>query len=156
MRPRIPFRSFSSSSIAFRHPQKPKDRYNYNETPFRFDGSDDTSAVAKLTRLTAEQLAHCREPPKGVKSLTRDFIHDALYNPNYGYFSQRAVIFNASKPFEFRGMRDAAAFDRIVAERYAATSFEENPEPGPGKQVWHTPVELFQVRVFSISTGIVG
>ncbi|POW11771.1 hypothetical protein PSTT_05088 [Puccinia striiformis] len=33
-------------------------------------------------------------PPKPLVSLARDFIHNSLYNPNYGYFLNQVEIFD--------------------------------------------------------------
>lgn len=75
--------------------------------------------------------------------LVRDFIEDSLYNPNYGYFPKQATIFTASDPIKFHNVRDSAQFQEEVAERYEP--FETDIE-GPGRQIWHTPTELFKVR----------
>lgn len=102
--------------------------------------------TSKLKRLSAEALATYRSPPKGVKTLVRDFIHDALYNPHYGYFSQRAVIFSPPQPLNFREMRNELEFDETVARVYADISKAKGTSSSAiGAQLWHTPVELFQV-----------
>lgn len=75
--------------------------------------------------------------------LVRDFIDDSLYNPHYGYFPKQATIFTATDPIDFRAMRNSAAFQDEVARRYE--QFEVDDE-GPGRQIWHTPTELFKVR----------
>jgi hypothetical protein len=91
--------------------------------------------------------------------LVRDFIDDSLYNvslfgvvidkaltqkPNYGYFPKNATIFTPpAKGFDFSSFRDATAFQEAVAERYD-TEYDDN-RPGLGRQVWHTPTELFKV-----------
>lgn len=104
--------------------------------------------ITRLTRLTADQLATYRKPPRGVTTLVRDFIHDALYNPFYGYFSQRAVIFSPPEPFNFREMRNTTEFDQNVAQVYADISRAKGAAtPTIGAQLWHTPVELFQVSL---------
>jgi hypothetical protein len=123
------------------------ERFNYNRSsPLLFGVDEDTSEYARFPRLTAKELATYREPPRGVKTLVRDFIHDALYNPYYGYFSQRATIFSTVKHFDFRNMRDSSAFDTAVAAHYAESGITSGIDRnGPGKQLWHTPVELFQV-----------
>lgn len=91
--------------------------------------------------------------------LVRDFIDDSLYNvsllcfikircliqkPHYGYFPKNATIFTPpAKGFDFSSFRDATAFQEAVAERYD-TEYDDN-RPGLGRQVWHTPTELFKV-----------
>ncbi|THU86244.1 DUF185-domain-containing protein [Dendrothele bispora CBS 962.96] len=69
--------------------------------------------------------------------LARDFIEDSLYNPNYGYFSKSATIFDWSEePLDFSKIRNNVEFDVVVADRYAAYEAD--------KQLWHTPTELFK------------
>ena len=76
--------------------------------------------------------------------LVRDFIEDSLYNPNYGYFPKQATIFNANDtPFDFTTLRDSAEFQEEVASRYA--DYGADDFNGPGRQLWHTPTELFKV-----------
>lgn len=127
--------------------------------------------MASYPLLTAKQLSPFALPPKRVRLLVRDFIDDALYNPNYGYFTQQAVIFDpdqhkstaaatqdqtggdhqATSGFDFNGIKNSAAFDQEVAARYGALEGEHGATALPGKdptsarQVWHTPTELFKV-----------
>jgi hypothetical protein len=107
--------------------------------------------------------------------LVRDFIDDSLYNPNYGYFSTKVDIFDPdtttptsvsrrkdkmkelneldkgdrAEGFEFEGFGTTAEFEEEVARRYM--QFEGLDQgagtvgKGPGRQVWHTPTELFKV-----------
>ncbi|KAF8323529.1 S-adenosyl-L-methionine-dependent methyltransferase [Cantharellus anzutake] len=98
-----------------------------------------------LRRLTAQDLATHTTPPKNVNVLVRDFIHDALYNPNYGYFSHQATILSSTEPYEFNRIRSSKKFDDLVAG--ACDVGNEGAVPGSGvlgRQLWHTPVELFQ------------
>ncbi|KAL9713453.1 hypothetical protein Ac2012v2_003063 [Leucoagaricus gongylophorus] len=82
-------------------------------------------------------------PPTGVRMLARDFIEDSLYNPHYGYFPRQAIIFDTqASPFDFNKLRDSAEFQEQVAKRYAAYGTDKHH--GPGKQLWHTPTELFK------------
>ncbi|GAA5871839.1 hypothetical protein JCM16303_000894 [Sporobolomyces ruberrimus] len=104
--------------------------------------------------------------------LVRDFIDDSLYNPNYGYFSTKvdifdpdsttsattrrkqrnsseaAVIGDRAEGFEFESFATTAEFEEEVATRYM--QFEGLDQgagtvgKGPGRQVWHTPTELFK------------
>lgn len=121
-------------------------RYDWSKGRSALDVDDGSFNASKLRRLTAEQLSTYRSPPKGVKVLVRDFIHDALYNPHYGYFSHRAVIFSPPEPLDFRQMRNAVEFDESVAQVYSDISKAKGPgAPTIGAQLWHTPVELFQV-----------
>lgn len=77
--------------------------------------------------------------------INADFGSDSLYNPNYGYFSKHATIFNSKEPFDFTTIRDEPTFNRMVDERYVA--FEDaldEKEPDETRQLWHTPTELFR------------
>lgn len=99
-----------------------------------------------MPTVTANELESHTEPPTGVKMLVRDFIEDSLYNPHYGYFPKQATIFNAdSDPVEFSAMRDSVEFQEVVAKKYEGYGLDK--DYGPGRQIWHTPTELFKVRL---------
>ena len=120
---------------------KSEDRINYNNN-VSFSDIPDVEHV-KYKRVTANDLEREHEPPRRVKMLVRDFIEDSLYNPNYGYFAKQATIFTALEPIDFSVLRNSSQFEVEVLKRYA--SYGEDGE-GPGKQLWHTPTELFKVR----------
>jgi hypothetical protein len=90
--------------------------------------------------------------------LVRDYIDDALYNPNYGYFSKQAKIFSTSQDsngFDFERIRNGRQFEAVIAERYQEyTDKTDTLSLGPGSQVWHTPTELFKVSIFSFSLAL--
>lgn len=69
--------------------------------------------------------------------------------PNYGYFSHHATIFTPPKDgFDIISFRDVAHFQETVAERYEreyGLEPTEGAQGGLGRQVWHTPTELFKV-----------
>lgn len=68
-----------------------------------------------------------------------------MYNPNYGYFSKHATIFNPGEPFDFATIKDGAAFNRLVDLSYV--DFEDaldEEDPDETRQLWHTPTELFR------------
>lgn len=139
-------RSFSTSPSFLAQQAKGKFQWG-RPSSVSFDTSDLTLDTSKFTRLTAEKLATYRTPPKGISTLVRDFIHDALYNPFYGYFSHHAVIFSPSEPFNFREFQNSTEFDEHVARVYAEITKEKGlTASNIGAQLWHTPVELFQVR----------
>ncbi|ORY29015.1 S-adenosyl-L-methionine-dependent methyltransferase [Naematelia encephala] len=126
-----------------------KGRFNFN-TSLTMTEEPDPDYV-NWRRVTAADLAHRREPPTRVKMLVRDFIDDSLYNPHYGYFSRNATIFTPPTPegYSFASFRDQGAFTAALSERYlneykmeAAQTGE--PQSGIGRQVWHTPTELFK------------
>ncbi|KAJ3798910.1 DUF185-domain-containing protein [Lentinula aff. detonsa] len=119
-----------------RQPEEHEDKWNYNRSSL-FNSSSTNEDSTKFKLVTANDLERFTRPPRSVKMLVRDFIEDSLYNPNYGYFSKQATIFDWDKrPVEFSTIRDSAEFDAVVTERYAAYEVE--------KQLWHTPTELFK------------
>ena len=135
-------RYFIPTPLAFRAGKPPKDRFNYNPEIF-FDEAPDPEHTT-YTRVTSNDLERHTKPPKRVKMLVRDFIEDSLYNPHYGYFPQQATIFtSAGDPIDFSAMRDSVEFQNEVARRYSTYGADEE---GPGRQIWHTPTELFKVR----------
>jgi len=121
--------------------EEPKDKWNYNADPFDGRVGDDQ---IQLPMVNANKLEKETQPPVGVKMLVRDFIEDSLYNPNYGYFPKQATIFNTEDTtFDFPNIRDSAEFQEEVAAKYAA--YGADSHDGPGRQLWHTPTELFKV-----------
>ncbi|KAF7770351.1 hypothetical protein Agabi119p4_6325 [Agaricus bisporus var. burnettii] len=138
-------RQFSTTRVRFKNHSKeplpqPKDKWNYNKSSL---GAEPTPAQIQLKLVDANMLEHESVPPKGVKMLARDFIEDSLYNPHYGYFPKQVNIFDAQRtPFEFWKLRDSTEFQEEVAKRYAAYGADRHD--GPGRQLWHTPTELFK------------
>ncbi|KAG6909333.1 hypothetical protein DXG01_000933 [Tephrocybe rancida] len=118
----------------------PRDKWNYNTSPFV---QTSETVPPDLKVVTANALENGTEPPRGVQMLMRDFIEDSLYNPNYGYFPKQAIIFNTDdSTVNFDSLRDSAEFQEEVAQKYAAYGADKHD--GPGKQLWHTPTELFK------------
>ncbi|ODV83090.1 hypothetical protein CANARDRAFT_184163, partial [[Candida] arabinofermentans NRRL YB-2248] len=87
--------------------------------------------------------------------LTSDFIENSLYNPTYGYFSKEAIIFQNSKPFDFKQLKGQDEFMSKWLEEYDRYDKETLPVlkhskkndfqlEKPSLQLWHTPTELFQ------------
>ncbi|TFY64926.1 hypothetical protein EVJ58_g2312, partial [Rhodofomes roseus] len=114
------------------------EKINYNRLSFQ-DVPDADHATYK--RVTANDLESYKEPPRRVKMLVRDFIEDSLYNPHYGYFPKQADIFTAIEPVQFGKLKNLVQFEEVVARKYA----EYGPDgEGPGRQIWHTPTELFK------------
>ncbi|KAJ7879224.1 S-adenosyl-L-methionine-dependent methyltransferase [Mycena olivaceomarginata] len=78
-----------------------------------------------------------------VKMLVRDWIEDSLYNPHYGYFPKQAVIFDTQHTtFDFEKLRDSVEFQEEIGTQYA--QYGADKHQGPGRQIWHTPTELFK------------
>ena len=103
-----------------------------------------SSDHVKFKQVTANDLESYKEPPRNVKMLVRDYIEDALYNPNYGYFPKQATIFSGleNTAIDFSAIRDSNEFQELVAKKYE--DFRDGAV-GPGLQVFHTPTELFRV-----------
>ncbi len=55
-------------------------------------------------------------PPEPI--LVRDFIHDSLYNPSYGYFSKKAHIFSLPEAIDYKSLDDSVHFQKHIAEFY--------------------------------------
>ncbi|KDR80618.1 hypothetical protein GALMADRAFT_91090 [Galerina marginata CBS 339.88] len=138
-------RLFSGSSVLFKPSKRrtiaeSKDKWNYNASPFDGTISEDHKS---LRLVDANALENEATPPHGVKMLVRDFIEDSLYNPTYGYFPKQATIFNAKDTtFDFPNLRDSAEFQEEVGAKYA--DYGADRHDGPGRQLWHTPTELFK------------
>lgn len=147
MRRHLPYRvhaSFISSTSNKRKSSSRKipDKINYN-SQLSFEDSPDAEHV-NYKKVTANDLERRTVPPTQVKMLVRDFIEDSLYNPHYGYFPKQATIFTSSETMPFGDMRNMDEFQEEVAKRYAAYGLDKD---GPGRQIWHTPTELFQVSI---------
>lgn len=137
--------AYSSASTSNpKPPQKadgPQDKWNYNVNPFDGTLGEDHR---NLKPVDANALESASSPPVGVRMLVRDFIEDSLYNPHYGYFPKQATIFDTQKTsFDFSSFRDSVEFQEEVARKYAAYGADKHD--GPGRQLWHTPTELFKV-----------
>ena len=136
-----------------KNPGEPKDKWNYNKASFSEIPEED---VNDYKLVNANELEREMTPPGGVKMLVRDFIEDSLYNPHYGYFVKQATIFDTkSTQFDFPSLRDSTEFQEEVAKKYTAYGLDK-PD-GPGRQLWHTPTELFKVayrRLFYIFVNL--
>lgn len=143
---RTTYLSSFSICIQTRSSSQKSDRLNYNSNVFFEDTPSDH---AKYNLVTANSLEAHTVPPRCVKMLVRDFIEDSLYNPNYGYFPHQATIFTSSDNLiDFGSLRDSVEFQAEVAKRYAA--YGVDIDDGPGRQLWHTPSELFKVHFISL------
>ncbi|KAH9913979.1 DUF185-domain-containing protein [Epithele typhae] len=130
-RPRLELRTFYKDPKRLEKTQKAEDRINYNDKVSFSDKPDPEQASYK--QLTANDMEHLREPPRRVKMLVRDFIEDALYNPHYGYFSKQATIYSALQP------STSPPFGIWTNLMRRSRSIMR-----PGKQLWHTPTEMFK------------
>ncbi|EEH46448.1 uncharacterized protein PADG_02546 [Paracoccidioides brasiliensis Pb18] len=106
---------------------------------------DMSKELQEYPMVTSTDLQSRHHRPRRVKMLARDFIEDSLYNPNYGYFSKHATIFNPGEPFDFNSMADGPEFNRLLGQRYK--EFEDKLDAvkyDESRQLWHTPTELFR------------
>ncbi|KAJ7181061.1 DUF185-domain-containing protein [Mycena filopes] len=119
------------------------DRWNYNSSSLLEGDAKSQEELAAYPIVDANRLEKGTKPPRQVKMLVRDWIEDSLYNPHYGYFPKQAVIFDTQHTtFDFGSLRNLVEFDVEVAKQYAAYGADEHH--GPGRQIWHTPTELFK------------
>jgi SAM-dependent MidA family methyltransferase len=88
---------------------------------------------------TAIGASRLKQLPLKSRMSTRDFIHNSLYNPNYGYFSKNAKVFTPTKPFNFNALKSTNDFTIKLTNMY---SLQETGKDDI--QLWHTPSELFQ------------
>ncbi|KAF8239329.1 DUF185-domain-containing protein [Tricholoma matsutake] len=123
-----------------RNTDEPRDKWNYSSTSFDEKPSGEHVGY-KL--VDANSLEVGTTLPRSVKMLARDFIEDSLYNPNYGYFPKQATIFDTQDSIvKFTTLRDSVEFQEEVGRKYAAYGADRHD--GPGRQLWHTPTELFK------------
>lgn len=98
-----------------------------------------------LKRLTAEAAASLRALPGNSRISTRDFIHNSLYHPLYGYFSRHAHIFSLPSPILFPTIKDSYEFMNRLGQLYKdMESAQPSTSNSVQRQVWHTPTELFR------------
>lgn len=155
----------------------------------RFDKKSLAANVALRRSSNLGQEQQQSLMPTNATMLTRDFIHDSLYNPAYGYFTQRVEILGPPEPIQFSKIPDVYNLMNHLGNLYAeadantsasTTSEERNTDfrADSGKkssssssstatstsatspdqiiearQMWHTPTELFQVRMISKYMG---
>lgn len=136
-----PLRLFFSSHPPLSSSGKKREELNFNPEIY-FDDAPNPQHV-NYKRVTSNDMEAFKHPPRRVKMLVRDYIEDSLYNPHYGYFSKRATIVTSPKHMDFATLRDSVEFQEEVAKRYLSYGKDEH---GPGKQLWHTPTEIFKVR----------
>ncbi|KAI8461257.1 S-adenosyl-L-methionine-dependent methyltransferase [Phakopsora pachyrhizi] len=143
--------------------------YNYNPDPF---GTTDEGGIDEIHQNfklhDSRSLSKFINQPNQIRCLARDFIHDSLYNPNYGYFSKKVEIFeneeeeDADHEAQDDGKGRLRALKRIKLFQKSLDSFdqlqsEETPKSSENlskanhklvdvdqSQIWHTPTELFK------------
>ncbi|TPX54450.1 hypothetical protein SeMB42_g00270 [Synchytrium endobioticum] len=73
------------------------------------------SAYRRYTAFDLSQLTH---PPRCAGMSVRDFIQDSLYNPNYGYFSKKALIFSPKEDIHFNAFKNVQHFMNHLGDLY--------------------------------------
>lgn len=116
------WRGVSASARRCEDKPRPREhRYQYNYDIFAQEPDAD---VVALPLVGKAELEKSKKRPRSCRMLTRDFIHDSLYNPHYGYFTRQAVLLpetdDAPTGFPFNGLKNEADFMRAVQERYMA------------------------------------
>lgn len=128
-------------------------RVQYNVDHFSTEPAEEHY---NLPLVTAQDLAASSTRPKSVRMLARDFIHDSLYNPAYGYFSRHAVLLPdtadpanmVSNQWDFSKFRSEKAFAAAVQARYQdfedtvvrkqTTDAKTHKKGGPKPAPYHT------------------
>lgn len=65
--------------------------------------------------------------------LLREYIHESLYHPTHGYFSNKqSPLLHHTRPIDFRSLTCRAQYESAVAATYSSRSHG-----------WMTPIELF-------------
>ncbi|KAJ1547167.1 hypothetical protein HK096_004109, partial [Nowakowskiella sp. JEL0078] len=133
----ISFRSYAKPAQKHSIPNYWDDMKDYSEVPF----NENHLPIESYSYLTASNTVKLTNPPVCSRMLVRDFVHDSLYNPNYGYFSKQAP----TNEIPFNSIKDEYSFMNYIGNLY----IENETEPEAiakeiTRQVWHTPTELFQ------------
>eukprot|EP00842_Homolaphlyctis_polyrhiza_P004487 jgi/Hompol1/5039/HPOL_004131-RA len=97
--------------------------------------------------ITAADAAKSHLLPSDVRMLARDFVHNSLYHPSYGYFSKNAYIFSPPEPIAFGNFKDSASFMDHLSKLYKDVEDEHIGDGTIARQVWHTPSELFRASL---------
>ncbi|SJX60444.1 uncharacterized protein SRS1_11781 [Sporisorium reilianum f. sp. reilianum] len=115
--------SSSSSSSNDKDDEWTRHRAQYNYDPFTLHPE---AKHYSYPMVTADELAsptcskvNSRGPggrPREVRMLARDFIHDSLYNPTYGYFTKQAVLL--PDPPVSGEDKEAEGYKEVAGEMY--------------------------------------
>jgi SAM-dependent MidA family methyltransferase len=100
-----------------------------------------TDRISPRSRMVhLDELMSLSELPSSTQIIARDFIHNSLYNPYYGYFSKEATVFSyPKKPMDFPALRNNDDFLQTLATQYQILENKNDL-----MQIWHTPTEIFQ------------
>ncbi|KAJ3361201.1 hypothetical protein GGF31_002433 [Allomyces arbusculus] len=123
-------------------------RFTRFDVPHGSDREKQLSPLIPRTRYMHYPLAsllRTTEHPSCATMSARDFIHNSLYNPHYGYFSKHARIFQTTAPVEFTQLHSTLDFMNAVGDQYAQVEAKlARDVDDVTRQIWHTPTELFK------------
>lgn len=132
--------------------------YSVRPQTYSHNADDNEEQFESFPLMNSRKLMRYRDRPRQARMLSRDFMDDSLYNPNYGYFSKEVEIFTPSEPFSYNQIANQDDFLHKWTQEYDQyrkqqdSSSEEIREaaknklntPSTSKQLWHTPSELFK------------
>ncbi|KAJ3216806.1 hypothetical protein HK099_005709 [Clydaea vesicula] len=95
--------------------------------------------ISKYQHLNLDQLIKTETVPRTTKVSSRNFIHNSLYNHNYGYFNKKAP----QTEIDFSKIRDNYDFLNYTSNLYKQIDNTEL-QNSEARQIWHTPTELFR------------
>ena len=130
-------------------------KHDYSVRPHTYSHIADANKeiFQRFPLVNSKKLSRMSERPRQVRMLTKDFIDDSLYNPNYGYFSKEVEIFTPSRPFSYNEIANQDDFLYKWTNEYQeynkvperdASGLRDSSAPRMSRQVWHTPTELFK------------
>ncbi|KAJ3322400.1 hypothetical protein HDV06_003137 [Boothiomyces sp. JEL0866] len=93
-----------------------------------------TDKARNFNFISGKEVARLPEMPRQVRMTSREFIHNSLYHPQYGYFSKEVKVFSDA-PIDFTKIKDNNAFFLHLGKLY---------ENYGNDQIWHTPSEIFK------------
>ncbi|KAJ3351039.1 hypothetical protein GGF32_004470 [Allomyces javanicus] len=127
---------------------KTSKRFTRFDVPHGSDREKQLSPLIPRTRYThypLSSLLRTTEHPSCATMSARDFIHNSLYNPHYGYFSKHARIFQTTAPVKFTQLHSTLEFMNAVGDQYAQVEAKlARDVDDVTRQIWHTPTELFK------------
>lgn len=78
----------------------------------------------------------------------RNFVHQSLYSPAFGYFTSRVVVGRCGEPIDFGSLKGQAEWLEVLTKLYAGRPTTAPLSKAIGSEepseTWFTPAELFQ------------
>lgn len=94
--------------------------------------------ISHPLKLSASDASLLPVLPKNSQMSAKDFIHNSLYHPRYGYFSSQAKVFKPTSPIPLNLLKNNDEFFTVLSLLY------KDIEREGSVQLWHTPTEIFQ------------